>query len=321
MNDKKITLFLLNESFFYELKNDSGTRVIYKDKVYKNRIKSFLFKACFSLSVNSLFPMPLKRFWFRSLFRKAYHPDSKNIFIFYEWWYDSDFMQWLKRKHKDVTTVLYLDDTVGMFRKTVRRASMDKVRKEFDFIFSYDADDVKQYGFRYTSAFFSKYEQKDLPDAPKSDICFIGLAKDRGEFITRIFNRLNGSCDCNFVICSNRKDLHFPDGIRVLDKTMPYTEYLANEVNSNCILEILKEDTVSPTFRCWEAVYYNKKLLTNWKGIKGFSYYDPRFMRYFEDENDIDVGFISDKTKPDYQYRNENSPSAFISKVKSLVEP
>ena len=101
---------------------------------------------------------------------------------------------------------------------------------------------------------------------------------------------------------------------------MPYTEYLSNEINSNCILEILKEDTASPTFRCWEAVYYNKKLLTNWKGIRSFAYYNPGFMRYFENENDIDVSFILDKTKPDYGYKDENSPLSFVDNVKKLVE-
>ncbi|MBO7423549.1 MAG: hypothetical protein J6T99_09230 [Oscillospiraceae bacterium] len=196
---------------------------------------------------------------------------------------------------------------------------MDRIRKEFDFVFSYNTEDVEKYGFRYTSAFFSKYNQQDLLNGKKSDICFIGLAKDRGDLIVRIFNKLNRSCNCNFIICSNGKTSQYPNGIEVTDKRMPYTEYLSNEINSNCILEVLKEDTASPTFRCWEAVYYNKRLLTNWKGIRDFVYYDPNFMQYFENENDIDIDFILDKKQPDYDYKNENSPLAFIEKVKNLV--
>ena len=318
--EKKITLFMLNESFFSELKNDSGTRVIYKDRVYENRIVNFFFKFCFSLRVNSIFPMPFKRILFRSLFEKAYHPNSKNIFVFYEWWYDSELLRWLKRTHKDVVTVLYLDDTISQLKETVRRLSIDGIREEFDFVFSYNTGDVEKYGFRYTSAFFSKYQQQDLSNGEKSDICFIGKAKDRGELIARIFNKLNRFCKCNFIICSKKKTSSFPEGIKVTGDMMPYTEYLSNEVNSNCILEILKEDTASPTFRCWEAVYYNKRLLTNWKGIRDFPYYDSRFMRYFENEDDIDVNFILDKTAPDYGYKDENSPLAFIRKVKDMVE-
>ena len=39
----------------------------------------------------------------------------------------------------------------------------------------------------------------------------------------------------------------------------------------------------------------------------------------FENENDIDIDFILDKKQPDYDYKNENSPLAFIEKVKNLV--
>jgi len=320
MNNTKITFFLLIESFFCDLGNDPEIKVIYKNKVYRSRIFNFFFQLCFSLRVNSLFPMPLKRFWFKSLFKKAYHPNSKNIFIFYEWWYDSDLLRWLKRKHKDIVTVLYLDDTITQFKETVGSLSVDRLKEEFDYIFSYNVEDVEKYGFRYTSAFFSKYKEDELAKDKKSDICFVGKVKDRGDLIAKIYNKLSGSCDCNFIICSSEKTNRFPDGITIINKTMPYTEYLSNEINSNCILEILKEDTASPTFRCWEAVYYNKKLLTNWKGIRSFAYYNPGFMRYFENENDIDVSFILDKTKPDYGYKDENSPLSFVDNVKKLVE-
>lgn len=318
--NKKIAFFLLNESFFRELENDSEVRTINKNRVFQSGAANFLFKLCFSLKVNSIFPVPFKRFWFKRLFEKAYHPGAKNIFIFYEWWYDSDFMRWLKRKHGDVVSVLYLDDTIGQFRKTLKTLSVEKIRKEFDYIFSYNVEDVEKYGFQYTSAFFSKYDQRELPRKEKSDICFVGLVKERGELISRIFDKLKGTCDCNFIVCKSEKDFSFPSGIKVIDKTMSYAEYLSNEINSNCILEILKGDTASPTFRCWEAVYYNKRLLTNWKGIEGFAYYDPRFMKYFENENDIDAEFILDRTQPNYDYKGENSPTAFINRIRDLVE-
>lgn len=85
-------------------------------------------------------------------------------------------------------------------------------------------------------------------------------------------------------------------------------EMLQKELESNCILEVLKGDAHSNTLRFWEAVIYNKKLYTNWTGVVDSPYYDPRFMKVFNNPDEIDCNFIKERIEVDFKYQGESSP-------------
>ena len=65
---------------------------------------------------------------------------------------------------------------------------------------------------------------------------------------------------------------------------------------------------VALTLRPYEAVVYNKKLLTNNKTILSFKYYNPRYMHYFEKIEDIDWNWVARKEKVNYEYEGDFSP-------------
>lgn len=69
------------------------------------------------------------------------------------------------------------------------------------------------------------------------------------------------------------------------------------------------------TLRAYEAVAYNRKLLSNNKTILSFEYYDPRFMRYFEQVKDIDWDWVKEDANVDYDYKGEFSPVLLIDDI------
>lgn len=62
---------------------------------------------------------------------------------------------------------------------------------------------------------------------------------------------------------------------------LSYQEVLQNTLQARCILEIVQAGQRAPTLRQFEAVCYHRKFLTNNPDIFNFSYYCPRYIRYW----------------------------------------
>ena len=305
------------ETYYRELLEKDEVVFISKDKAFKNIFLCSAFRFLFSQIVNSKIKMPAKKTIFALLLREYNVLDlNDTVLIFHEGWFDDDISNYLKHTYIRLKTVLYFDDTVETYSKAIPSLNPYSLKEKYDYVFAYNPSDVAEYGFIQYNACFSKLNISYNAER-QSDLCFIGQPKDRYTMLKRIFDYLGEKCNCNFIVVGeNDGD---DNGIRMTTRYMDYEEYLQHEISSNCILEILKADTQGATFRCWEAVYYNRKLITNWKGITSFEYYDPRFMMYFEKPEDIDIDFVKSKIEVDYHYLGDNSPSVFLRNIEGII--
>ena len=96
---------------------------------------------------------------------------------------------------------------------------------------------------------------------------------------------------------------------------LAYDESLAEMLQSVCILDVVQENQTGISWRMIEALYYNKKLLTNNKKVLVSDYYDPRYIQYFERAEDINTDWIVDEVNVDFRYRNDYSPLVFLDQV------
>jgi hypothetical protein len=87
-----------------------------------------------------------------------------------------------------------------------------------------------------------------------------------------------------------------------VDAPLSYKENLRNGMKSKCIIEMLQKKAASPTFRTWEAISSNKKLLTDNVSIRETEWYDERYISVFNDETNIDWDFIT--SDPAFPQRN-----------------
>lgn len=287
--------------------------------MFTNKFISKLFRIIFSQVVNSKIKIPFKRYFFRYLLKKYNVKNTEDcILIFHEGWFDKDISKCIRSKYSNVTSVLYFDDTIETYAKSIPSLKPYELKKYYDYVMTYDPSDASKYGFIKCSACFSKIGlDKSLIKNTKSDLCFIGQPKDRYSLLLAICNHIKDRCSYDFIVVGDKDGND--SGICLTKQYMTYEQYLSHEISSNCILEILKGDTQGATFRCWEAVYYNKKLLTNWKGITSFRYYNPKYMRYFEKPEDIDIDFLVSQDQVDYHYKGENSPITFLNNLKKII--
>ena len=231
-----------------------------------------------------------------------------------------DVLKKCRNKNPDMKISLYYLNAIGSdgtdSRGDLRKAIDNAQKFRFDDIYSFDIDDAKKFGMRYLGFnYYSKHSVKSNPN-PQYDLYFVGrLTLDRKDLFYNVYNTLISN-DCNFdfyIKQKNAEDARLTRVKYIESKVRSYHDILKDLQNSKCILEILREKQKGPSLRYFEAVCYNKKLLTTNSEIVNFPYYDERYMKFFSNPNEIDVEWLKDNSCiVDYHYKGDFSPITLI---------
>ena len=234
------------------------------------------------------------------------------------------FVNWLRGQY-NIKTVLLLYNKVSLIYGLDGNVQMQVLEKKdeylpFDLIYSYDLDDVRQLGFKYAEI-YSRIEEYNLKDNNVAfDVYYCGsISKSwkltRFEYVNSTYRHLiEAGVKCDFhLVCENGISVNecvFLDGKRI-----PYNDVIKQTIDSNCILEIVSNGKYGATFRYFEALAYNKKLLTNNYRITELPFYNKKYMRIFSDPAEIDIDWCKAKENVDYGYNDDFSPANFYDTV------
>ena len=224
-----------------------------------------------------------------------------------------------KKKFHNLRYVLYYTDIINS--AVSKNAYYLQKKNIFDYVYTVDeADSVRNSMILWPTLYSVE------PDYYKchlnQDIYFCGVSKGRGKLLIECLKeaRYCGVDVAMDIICydDDADDyLEYTDyiDIRTPDKYLSYPEVLRRELSAKCILEIVQKGQVALTLRPYEAVAYNKKLLTNNKTILNFKYYNPKYMRYFEKVEDIDWNWVKCDDGVDYNYQGDFSPRYLLADI------
>ena len=315
-----------------DLKNEKDVDV-FVEKKEKPGILNLLSKIHYSRKINRLVHLPFhfscSKFW--RYFKKKYNKKDTDYFIviFNGAYRDFEECVWNgMNKRKNVHLFLVLIDSLGVKTKTagIIKRMMEKVKWEK--IFSYDKSDAIKYGLDYLDEMYYSDKRKDQDEDVKYDTYFIGRLKPgRQKQINVLFEFLKGKGLKNdFEIWLPSEDSKHYDknaliqGVNYFKKSKTYDEVLREVQRANCIIELMQVGQQAPSLRYFEAVVFNKKLLTNNKNVINLNYYDPKYIKIFEKPEDIDVEWLKKRDKVDYDYRGEFSPRYLVDKIRKMYE-
>lgn len=223
-------------------------------------------------------------------------------------------LKYLKRKYNALFVLYYIDTTeraVSIYANYLREKGV------FDLVYTFDEADADKYGLLFWQ---TPYSVMKMSLDKQIDLYFGGSDIDnRREIIKNILCAKNLKCKMDLVQGENKYDYHdervsvySSEGIRPC-----YIEMLERTVQANCILEIVRPGQIGFTLRAFEAVVYNKKLLTNNENIKNFTFYNPEYMKVFRRVEEIDWDWVKDKAPVDYHYDGSFSPLRFIEEIEN----
>ncbi|WP_269920187.1 CgeB family protein [Caldifermentibacillus hisashii] len=295
-----------------DLKGEKNIKVLDNPYIIKNKIKYAIYRIHFSYAINKKISLPFKGIW-KSIYpleEIEFNKKDNYIIIFTDvsvCCYSAVYLERLK-SNPNVKLVLMIVNSMNRMKKVIK----DQI-KVFDYIYTFDKRDAEIYKFRYYPAIYSKVDISSDKDYKPVDAFFVGVAKDRLNFLLKVFDKLNSKgYDANFYIAKVKKrDQVYRKGI-VYNKWLDYKEVLGRINKAKCIVEIMDGNNSGVTLRTLEAVCYNKKLLTNNKKLQYMPIYNEKYMQIFEDINEINLDFINDSSPVDYSYKNNYSPKNFI---------
>ena len=145
------------------------------------------------------------------------------------------------------------------WNKVDEKTTPDKVTGNCE-IWSFDPSDCKKFGLKFNHQYYFK---SFMPKSCSNlyDVYFVGSDSGRGKEILAYYNFFakNGIKTKFQVVYPQLEELP----CEIVSDVVDYSEVRAYIEKSRCILELVREGQTGPTLRTMEAVFFNKKLITN----------------------------------------------------------
>ena len=162
-----------------------------------------------------------------------------------------------------------------------RRLPLPEWRKFCEF-WSFDQGECEVYNFRFNHQFYFQEEsQMKLNISEKLDgTFFVGADKGRlGQIIEikKIFDKFRILNKWIIVTHESEKATKSEyKGIEIIEKPITYTKTIEYVQKYKCIVDIVQDDQVGITVRTLEALFFEKKLITNNVSIKNMPFYNSQ---------------------------------------------
>lgn len=146
-----------------------------------------------------------------------------------------------------------------------RLSDPSKVDDSMTELWTFDKNDAKKYGMKYTIQYYSQFNLKNTQkESFSKDVYFIGHDKGRKEKIEKLANKL--------------KSLGVKVKIQIIEsgsKFVPYNEVCQEIYTSKAILELTQKGQTGYTLRALESLFFSRKLITDNKNILNEPFYNP----------------------------------------------
>lgn len=182
---------------------------------------------------------------------------------------------------------------------------LEKIAPYFDKIYSFDKGDCTKYNINYLPQFLSftleQYHSnhQQMLSYKTEKVFYVGeFSIERANILTEIHSRLNVlNCMMDFYLVSNKAEQTPPFFCKT--QKLSYTENLEKTKAASILVEINRPGQTGLTLRALEALFFNKKLITNNRTIKEHEFYSSdRIFIWGEDSIETLAKFIDNSIKP-----------------------
>ncbi len=316
-----------NVNLFADIdKIENAKCISVKKKEYDNIFLKIISKIHLSEKLHKFIHFPFREIWFTNLSKMKIEKD-KNYVIMVQavvFWKIPFSMIAKYAKYKNVKLVLILMDSIGV--KSPAGEIIEVMRKKpiWDYIFTFDLGDANKYGYYYLNEHYYPMPKVEKVDDITTDAYLIAALKDgRNVEMVDLYERfIKNGVNVWFDVVENQgRTLDYSNkSFNMLKKKKTYEEVLKEVVKTNCIIEFLQKGQEAQTLRYFEAVCFNKKLLTNNPNVKNLKFYNENYMKVFNTFDDIDFDWVKTKENIDYHYNGEFSPIYFMKELQKIEQ-
>lgn len=280
----------------------------------------------FNPKLNHIISIPGKSWW-NPYYLRNIHEKKLCILIMEKWLRHESatrLLPYLRKNYPKARIVCFIQDLIGTIidSYTLQQIDIDYIKRYTDLLISYDQTDARRYGIAYHPTIFSSVKLAHQEIC--YDLYFLGRDKGRLKTLITIANEAQErKMKCHFIMMevpqAERVEV---EGIVYADTPVPYKENLLLAAKSRCLIELLQQDAQSATYRTWEAIMLNKKLLTQNQQIKSCNIYDERYISLFTSPDDIKWDLIRKAPQfPNYEnpYQAKISPQRLVEFIENKL--
>lgn len=245
-------IFYSEEKFKYknlsEKLNNLFRKTFLKDKKYKEKLRA--------------------EFIEKTLIQKAENlPQYDVILVMNTDFFSENFLKTLKTKTKKLVGNHWdgLSRTPHIYPKI----------NFFDRFFVFDKDDVdEEKNIFFLTNFFFDFDKDETETESNQDIFYLGTyVKDRFPVLKKISDIFDTKQITQKIILFTWDKKAPEKSITFTNKFISYEENIRNVKESKALLDLKLKDHNGLSFRFFEALKYNKKLITNNSDIKNYDFY------------------------------------------------
>lgn len=267
--------------------------------------------------LNAKVKMPFIRMWEGCFSMPKCEPRDENYIILMNGvfnYYSAEYLNRLKERN-NYHFIIFLIDPLSGLQSEFMRKNLFETR--YDYLYTFDPADAEKIGATYSMCVYSKLIIESNHKCIKG-VYFAGTNKgERLIALEKIYTTLKKEgIDCKFRINHVAQTEQKYQDI-IYNQHVEYREILEELQDYTCILEVLQPGQTGVTLRYYEAIAYNKKLITNNQYVKQLPFYNPDFIYVFNDPDEIDMTWIQREISVVYGYNNEFSP---IELMKEIIE-
>lgn len=211
------------------------------------------------------FPLDRVTIFFRILSYRIYFRRFSKIIVFGDYRMIPA-LALLFRKKSDIKLWLW---------NTAKCTNRLKLLKHICDIWTFDEGDAKRYGFYWNSQFY--FYPTDANDVRTiSSLFFIGEDKNRFAIITKLSDYLKENSIAYDIRIKKDKSRNYPEAYSEIlcDEPIEYDKIINSVRGSKAVLDITKPEQSGLTFRVMEAIFHDRKIVTNNVTVTSTSFYD-----------------------------------------------
>ena len=266
---------------FHDVLDKQQIRFISKHYQPSSKLGKIVYRLHHSQKVNQLMHIPFKHYWFPKYGNWSFPNDKPICFLFdgryMQYDYYREYLSYLKKNYPSCKCVCIYNDRMITYADIVtKKRILPNKLSLLDLQLSYSPKDAAEYHLQYHPTVFSNVVVPPS-DLPETDVYFVGKAKDRLNDILAIYDQLTqcGYC-CDFHITDVPHEKQVQKQGITYNQPMTYMQNLQHVVKAKYLLELMAGEADGCSFRTWEAMRYNKILLTNNQSVLQTPFYDAK---------------------------------------------
>ncbi|KQB37402.1 hypothetical protein [Flavobacterium aquidurense] len=183
----------------------------------------------------------------------------------------------------------YAKKTIGFFNDNIYRCpNIKRVIPSFDEVYSFEKEDCEKFDLKFAPNWIYT-NNNEITDKSNFEyyVFTIGSIDNRLPILERIAEELK-SKQINFKFITYSKKHKPRDGaITYINKFIPLSEVDQYISRSKVLLDINRAGQIGLTFRVFESLGLEKKLITTNSDIKNYDFYNPNNILIIDEKNPV----------------------------------